>query len=350
MQPELHADLPLLVASAAAVLLALTLSPPRMSRRVLLANGAVGLAGVLAIALAPSLDLAVIALLAVGVLHAGAGGTRDFAIRLRGPVVATALLGFALFFARVQGPEVLARFAAVGFVAGVAAGAGLLPYIQELDPEEPAVLSPVVWTGFVGPILAMAVLLRARELLLADAGGALGAMLIGLGLLNLLWGTVASWRTEVGAAAWHYSFMADWGLALCGFGLLVADGQSAAILVLFSIVLGRLPLYVASRQALREKAPTERPINLVVAALLAGSAPFAGFGARVLLFRAATQVYWPLALVLAAGMLLWLPGSLRLGQSLGLPHGRQAFGVGVVVAINVLAGLYPLPILSLAGS
>lgn len=349
MSPELHAGVALLVAAAAALGLALLLSPPRMSRSVLMVAGGTGLAGMALISVAPTLDLAVLVLIALGALHAVAGGRREFAVRLRGPVVAAALLALALYFARVQGPDVLARFAAVGFVAGLAAGVGLLPYIHELDPEEPAALSPIVWIGFVGPALAAAVLLRARELLSVDAGGTLGAMLIGLGLLNVAWGTVASWRTQVGAAAWHYSFMADWGLALCGFGLAVADGQSAAVLILVSILAGRLPLYLASRQALRERTPTERPVNLVVAAALAGSAPFAGFAARVLLFRAATQVYWPLALVLALGMLLWLPGALRLGQSLGLPRGRQAFGVGIVVAINVVLGLYPLPLLSLAG-
>jgi formate hydrogenlyase subunit 3/multisubunit Na+/H+ antiporter MnhD subunit len=93
---------------------------------------------------------------------------------------------------------------------------------------------------------------------------------------------------------------------------------------------------------------TDRPINLVVAAALAGSAPFAGFAARVLLLRAATQLFWPLALVLAVGMLLWLPGSLRLGRSVGLPRGRQAIGVVLVLALNAAAGLYPLPLLAAA--
>ena len=44
-------------------------------------------------------------------------------------------------------------------------------------------------------------------------------------------------------------------------------------------------------------------------------------------------------------MLLWLPGSLRLGRSLGLPKGRQAVGVALVLAVNVAVGLYPLPLL-----
>jgi hypothetical protein len=128
----------------------------------------------------------------------------------------------------------------------------------------------------------------------------------------------------------------------------VGDGQRAALLVLFGILVGRLPLYLLSRQAIREKTVTRRPINLVVAAALAGSAPFVGFAARILLLRAATQVFWPLALVLAVVMLAWLPGSLRLGRTLGPPRGRHAVGVALVLAVNVAMGLYPLPLLSAA--
>jgi formate hydrogenlyase subunit 3/multisubunit Na+/H+ antiporter MnhD subunit len=164
-----------------------------------------------------------------------------------------------------------------------------------------------------------------------------------------VWGSVAAWRTESSVAAWRYSFMADWGLALCGFGLAVTDGEAGALLILFSVMLGRLPLYIASRPALREKTATDRPINLIAAALLAGSAPFAGFAARVLLLRGATELFWPLALALALAMLLSLPGSLRLGRSLGITRGRQALAVGIVVAINALIGLYPQPILRLVG-
>ncbi|MGH7763739.1 MAG: hypothetical protein ACREOM_04910 [Candidatus Dormibacteraceae bacterium] len=349
MPPELTADLPLLLAAAATLGLTVALSPPRVSRAALLVVGAIGLAGMAAIAAVPSLDMVVLVLLVLAVLHAGMGGKRDFALRLQVPVVAVVLLSLALVFARVQGPEVLQRFAAVGLIAGLAAAVGLLPYIHVLDPEDAAVVSPIVWIGFVGPVVATSVILRTRNLLPVDAGGELGAMLIGLGLINMLWGTVAAWRTESAIGAWHYSFMADWGLALCGFGLIIPDGQAAALLVLFSIVLGRLPLYLASRQALRANATADRPINLMVAAVLAGSAPFAGFAARVLLLRGATHMYWPLALVLAAGMLMWLPASLRLGRTLGQPSGRQALGVGIVIAVNAFVGLYPLPLLSLAG-
>ena len=55
------------------------------------------------------------------------------------------------------------------------------------------------------------------------------------------------------------------------------------------------------------------------------------------------------ALVLALTMLMWLPASLRLGRSMGMPRGRQAVGAGIVLAVNVVLGLYPQPLLSLAG-
>lgn len=339
----------LLVAAAATLSLAVGLAPPRVARRSLLIWGLVGLAGMAAIAAAPNLDVIVVALLALAVLQAGLGARRSVAVRLGAPALAAALLALGLAFERMQGPSILQRFGAVGIVAGLAAAVGLLPYMHEFDAEEPVAASPVPWIAFVGPVLAVAVLSQARTVVPVDAGDAFSAMLIGLGLVNLLWGSVGAWRTESDANAWRYSFLADWGLVLCGFGLAIADGRGAALIVLLSIVLGRLPLYLWSRQALREKTPTDRPVNLLVAALLAGSAPFAGFPARVMLLRGATQIYWPLALVLAVAMLLWLPSSLRLGRSMGMPRGRQALGVAIVLAINTFIGLYPQPLLALGG-
>ena len=343
MEPEL------LLAATVALGLAIVFAPQRVPRANLLTWGLLGLAGMAAIVVAPNLDLVLMILLVLAVLQARLASHRDFATRLRAPVLAVVLLALGLTFERMQGPVVLERFGAVGIVAGLVAAVGLLPFAHEFDPEESVVASPIPWIAFVGPLLAAAVVSKASGVVPARAGDAFGAMLIGLGLLNMLWGSVGSWRTADNAAAWRYSFMSDWGLALCGFGLAIADGRAAALLILFSIVLGRLPLYLWSRQAMREKVPTERPINLVVAAVLAGSAPFAGFPARVLLLRGATQLYWPLALVLAAAMLLWLPGSLRLGRSMGVPRGRQAVGVAIVLALNVLLGVYPQPLLTLAG-
>ena len=341
--------LELLAAAAATLALAVVLAPPRVPRTSLLSWGIAGLAGMAAIALAPTVDLVLLILLVLAVLQSGLASHRDFTARIRAPVVAIALLALGLAFERIEGPAVLARLGAVGVVAGVVAAVGLLPYIHEFDPDEPVIASPIPWLAFVGPLLAVTVLVLARRVVPVEAADAFGAMLVGLGLLNMLWASIAAWRTENGAAAWRYSFMADWGLALCGFGLAITDGQSAALLVLLSIVLGRLPFYLWSRQALREKTATDRPINLLVAAALAGSAPFAGFTARVLLLRGATELYWPLAAVLAIAMLLWLPGSLRLGRSMGQPRGRQLAGVAVVLAVNVLIGIYPQPLLALAG-
>jgi hypothetical protein len=60
-------------------------------------------------------------------------------------------------------------------------------------------------------------------------------------------------------------------------------------------------------------------------------------------------VYWPLALVLAATLLLWVPSSLRLGRTLGMPKGRQLAGIVVALALSVALGVYPQPLLALAG-
>lgn len=338
----------MLIVSGLALAFLVVLAPHNAERSTLLRWGLAGLAGMTAIAVAPTLDISVMVLLALVVLQAAGPGRRPYARRLRAPVLAVVLLGLGLLFARMPGPPALERLGAIGLVAGLVAALGALPYMHEFDPEESTATSPIPWIAFVGPVLAVVVLTRARDLL-PTAGGALGAMLIGLGLLNIVWGCVASWRTELGTAAWRYSFIADWGLALCGFGLGLTDGWAGALLILYSILLGRLPLYLWSRQPLREKIQTDRPVNLIVAAALAGSAPFAGFTARILLLRGATALYWPLALVLAATLLLWVPSSLRLGRTLGMPKGRQLAGIVVALALNVALGLYPQPLLSLAG-
>lgn len=327
---------------------AVAFAPLPGTRRPLLVRGAAGLAGTAVIAAVPTLDLALLVLLVMGVLHAAVSGTRSFATRLRSPFIAVAMLAVGLVLVRIQGPDVVARLGAVGLVAGLAATVGVLPYLHPVDPEEALSASPVAWLGYVGPVLATVFVLRTQRVLGVDAGAVFGAMLIGLGLLNMAWASLGAWLTADDVAAWRYSFVADWGLVLCGFGLTVADGRRGALLALVGILAGRLPLYVLSRQAIREKATTRRPINVVVAAALAGSAPFVGFAARILLLRGSTQISWPLAIVLAAVMLLWLPGSLRLGRSLGRPRPRQALGVALILAVNVVAGLYPLPLLAAA--
>ena len=336
------------VIAAAALGFAALFPSGAAARRDLLVKGGVGVAGSALIVAVPTFDLALIALLGLGVLQAVVAGARPFAVRLRPPAVAVALTAIGLLLARAEGPDVLASFAAVGIGAGLAAAVGLLPYVHVFDPDEAVPTSPLAWLAFVGPVLAVVFVARAQAVLSADGWAAFGAILVGLGVLNIVWGSLASWLAPGAAAAWRYSFLADWGLALCGFGLTLADGQRSALLVLFSLALCRFPLYLLSRQSPPEKTITERPVNVVVAAALAGSAPFAGFAARILLLRAATQIYWPLALALGLAMLLWLPGSLRLGRTVGLPRGRWAVAAVLVLVVNAAAGLYPLPLLSAA--
>ncbi len=338
----------LLIAAAAALAMLVALPPPRADRFNLLRWGLAGLAGMAAMAVAPTLAVMAMALLLLIALQAAGAGQRMHASRLRAPALAISLLALGIVLAALQGPSLLPRLVAVCIVAGLAAALGLLPYIHEFDPDELTAASPIAWLAFVGPVLAIVVVGRASQLI-DGAEAEFGALLIGLGLLNIAVATLASWRTTVDAAAWRYSFIADWGLALCGFGLVLPDGVGAALLVLYSILLGRLPLYLWSRQSLREKATADKPINFIVAAALAGSAPFAGFPARILLLRAAATLYWPLALVLALSFLLWLPGSLRLGRTLGAPVGRQLVGIAIALAISAVFGLFPRPLLGLAG-
>ncbi len=338
----------ILIAASAALAVLVALPPPRAERSTLLRWGLGGLAGMTAMAAAPTLGLAVMILLLLVVLQASGAGIRGYANRFRAPALAVGLLALGIALAAMQGPSLLTRIVAVCVVAGLAAALGVLRYIHEYNPDESTATSPIPWLAFVGPVLAVVVVGKAGEMV-EGAEDAFGALLIGLGLINIVVATLAAWRTSSDAEAWRYSFIADWGLALCGFGLVVPDGLGAALLVLYSILLGRLPLYLWSRQSLREKAQTDRPINFIVAAALAGSAPFAGFPARILLLRAATAMYWPLALVLAMFFLLWLPGSLRLGRTIGAPKGRQLIGVAIALAVSMAFGLFPRPLLGLAG-
>jgi hypothetical protein len=340
----------LLLVSALALGLIVTLAPPQADRVGLLAAGLAGLAGLAAVAAAPDVlaVAVVVALLAAG--HAALPGRRPFPTRMRAPGLAVALLlGGALL--QHAGPEPLfARLSALALVLALVAAAGLVPFLPELDPGEPAPASPVAWTGFFGPALAVALIARIQPGLGNDGAPVYGALLVGLGVLNLAWGTLGAWLGEGDVAAWRYSFLADWGLALVGLGVVVPDGQAAAYLVLASVLLVRFPLYLWARPVLLGRAqPAMGPGNVLLAAALAGAAPFAGFSVRVLLLRAATEVYWPLALVLGLGMLVWLAHSFRLARTIGAPRGRAAVGVVLALGFSVLLGVAPAALLNLGG-
>jgi hypothetical protein len=232
----------------------------------------------------------------------------------------------------------------------VVAAAGLLPYLAAFDREEPATSSSLVWTAFLAPVLALSLLPRVLGSMTVDEGTIFAATLIALGLLNLGWGAICAWRTADPAAAWRYSFVADWGLALAGMGLLVRDGREAAYLGLLAMVLVRLPLYLRARPALLQTSPNRLgPATVVVGLLLAGMAPVSGFPVRLLTLRAATGLWWPLALVLLALMLLSIPGSFRLARTLEPGRGEAAFGFYAAVALSLALGLVPGAILALGG-
>src|SRR5256714_1800128 len=157
---------------------AILFAPTPAPRRSLVLRGGAGLAGTIAIAPGPTFGLAPLLLLWLGGLKPPAAGRRSFAIRLRAPVLAVALFALALVLARATGPEVLGRFAAVGLIAGVAAGVGLLPYLHPFEPDDAVAASPIAWMAFIGPALAVVVVAGAGGGLAGAAGGAVRALLI----------------------------------------------------------------------------------------------------------------------------------------------------------------------------
>jgi hypothetical protein len=161
---------------------------------------------------------------------------------------------------------------------------------------------------------------------------------------------VGAWRTADLAGAWRYSFVADWGLALAGMGVLMRDGREAAYLGLLAMTLVRLPLYLRARPALLQSSPKRLgPTTVLVALLLAGMAPFSGFPVRLLTLRAATQLWWPLALVLLGLLLLATVGSFRLARTLEAGQGRTAIVFYAVLGLSLALGLAPGAFLALGG-
>ena len=332
----------LLVASAVVLALAVWLLPHRLGRLELLAIGLAALgaqAGIAAMADPPAVA---VLLVLVGLGHAARPSQRPFALRARGPALAALLLGLGWTFVRMPGPDWLGRVGALALALALVAAAGLVPYLAKVDADEPASASPFVWTAFLAPALALALPGRVLGALSGEQGMVFGATLVALGLVNLAWGTLCAWRTAVDLDAWRCSFLADWGLALVGIGLLVHDGLAAAYLILLSIVLVRLPLYLWARPTLRSERPARSgSLNVVVVAVLAGAAPFSGFPVRLLVLHAASQVFWPLAVPLLLAMLLWLAHAGRLARTVVVPSGRAALGLWLVLGLSLLLGLAP---------
>jgi NADH:ubiquinone oxidoreductase subunit 2 (subunit N) len=256
---------------------------------------------------------------------------------------------------------------------GLVALAGLAPYLDRFDPDEPTASSGLAWTAFFAPPLAMTVTMEILPTLGARQAAVFATVCISLGLVNLAWGVLGAWRAPTLTSAWRRSFLADWGLVLMGFGLLVPSGRglAGAFVCLLSLVLCRLPLSIYARSSLEEGTSSGNQTegvgdpsssgslgpsvrfssarNLLVGLALAGAAPFAGFAGRLLLLDAAMQLAWPLALLLVVAMVGWLAHSFRLGAGLGRPQGWTAAGVGIVLAIGGFIGILPGLVLAIAG-
>jgi Proton-conducting membrane transporter len=340
-----------LLGSFVAAALVVLLVPPGADRAPLLASVLVGLSALAAIALVEEPLVIVLILLLLAAVQSALPALRPFSERVRAPLFGALLVALGALLAAGASSTPVLRVSGLALVLGVTAAIGLAPYLQALDPREPAPTSPVAWLAFIGPGLAVLLATRLAALLPAEAGQGYAAVLLGLGLVNMALGSFGAWRSRSGADLWRYSFLGDWGLVLVGLSLLNPVGAGGAYLLLLTIMLLRLPLYLLARPALitGRSADSLRPLTLLVAASLFGAAPFAGFAARLLILRAATAAPWPLTVFLVLVMLSWLPHSLRLAQTLGRPSGRLAFGVGVVTVLNLGLGLYPNLVLNVLG-
>jgi len=341
-----------LTATFLAAGLAVLLVPAGSDRVPMLASVLAGLAAAAAIASLADPLLVALVLLLVAAIQAAVPALRTFSERVRAPAFGALLIVLgALVAAGASGHPALLRLAGLALVLGVTAAIGLAPYLQSLDPREPAPASPVAWLGFLGPVLMVVLATGFSVRLPVDAAPGYAAVLLGLGVFNLGLGLFGSWRSRPDADLWRYSFVGEWGLVLAGIGLLDPSGSAGAYLLLLNLLLLRLPLYLLARPALVRESPAAKigPLTLVLAAALAGAAPFAGFPARLLILRAATVNAWPLALFMVIAMLGWLPQSIRLATTLGGVRGRVRAGVLLLLLLNLALGLYPNGVLALLG-
>jgi hypothetical protein len=359
----------MIAACAGTVVLTSVLSGPRVRRWDLLVGGSIALGGLAVLVSVPDPAAMAALILLLGGLQAALPAHRSFVLRMRGPAMAALLLGAAWLLVHTSSAGAH-RVGALALGLAIAAAAGLVPYLPGLGPDEPTASSWVTWAGFFAPALALALPMRVLPLS-SDELTVFSVTLIGLGLVNLAWGTIGAWRAAQEIEAWRDSFLADWGLALVGIGIGVfgagsTDARAAAYLALLSIVLVRLPLYLWARQVvhvpeeprvgpaspgLRERWPARAggsTLNILLGAALSGAAPFAGFPVRLLLLRAATREAWPLAAALLVAMLIWVVHAFRLGRTLGRPSGRPAIGICVTLAVSVVLGLAPGVLLAVA--
>jgi hypothetical protein len=341
----------MLLACSLSLLLTLVWLPSRRERFQLLTLGFVGLGGISVLAMAGDPLLIAILLLLLGVLHATLPSPRPFIERLRNPGLAAVLLGLgSVLLQRAPGLPVMGNVGVLGVLLGLVSAAGLAPYLYRFDPLEPAASSGLVWTAVVAPVLALVLVGQLVPTLSQRQATVFALLCIGFGFFNLAWGLLSAWRSTDAATAWRRAFLADWGLALIGFGLITPSrhGAAGAYLLLLTLVLVRLPLYTYARSTAGEPARKDL-VSLLAGLALAGAAPFAGFAARLLLLEAAVGLAWPVAAVLVLAMLGWLGHSFYLGGrgAPSLPTAR--LGVGAVLTLSAFLGIFPGLVLSWGG-
>jgi hypothetical protein len=356
----------LLVASTGAVALMVAFIPGRTDRFELLVAGLGALGALSVIAMLAEPLLIALVLLPLGVAHATRPGAGTMVRRLRNPVMAAMLLGLGAVLVGVDHNPTLERTGALGLVLGLVAAAGLVPFLHRVEVGEGVSSSGLAWTAFFSPVLAMVLTAKVLPSLRPVEASVFASVCLALGLLSTGWGVLAAWRATEAGAAWRHAFIADWGLALTGTGLLAPQvpGAKATYLLLLSILLVRLPLYVFVQPALRGNPnqpsaagdpgePAQRGgwtlLGLLVGLALAGSAPFAGFAARLVLLQAAMSLAWPLAVLLVLTMLAYLGHCVRLGASIGRPSRRTAAGMIVVLAVSTVMGVVPGVLLAVGG-
>src|SRR5207244_2344449 len=147
----------MLIVAAASLAVVVVFAPERAERSRLLGFGLAGLAGMTAIAVAPTLDVVILILLALVVLQAAAPAARPFSRRVRAPALAVALLAAGLVLTRLAGQSLLERFGAVGLVAGLGAAVGALPYMHALDAAKRTGGLRIPWAVVVGSFLELTV-------------------------------------------------------------------------------------------------------------------------------------------------------------------------------------------------
>ncbi len=278
-----------------------------------------------------------------------------------------------LLGAAVVGGELLATNGVPGLAlgtqakaAGVAIGAGMALLLGAFPRGGPLARgrASAAWWLIVQPAL-LATLLQIIPLAgRAGASALLQALLASLGAFTALLAAgeavIETRLDRLAECAGRFAM----GLMLVGIASLRPGGIAGALLLGIDVLLAR-GLFTALGQIARRATESEaldrlpdavagqprlRGAWLVGLAAVAGIPPFVGFSARLLIFRAAFDQSWPIALLAVAASAMWLYAVLRLAVLAAVlpPRVRaQRFAAGPFVlawapaAIALATGMQP---------